>query len=449
MKKIILVLAILSGPFVAMGFVGLSPFDLKANVQVGTGIGAKLACSGRFLSGFDEELVTSDIASYSAAAKLLSIGYDDVNKTASASLFGMAKTTAKYRSGLGCTLERTGSEVLDKLSVPTGQQTAAPWPLGSKVNTLNSNVQNQLEAVLKQDNTAGLQTRAILLVKNGEILGEAYAPGISPQTPLMGWSMAKSLSAIMLGHLTLQDRISATENDLFTEWRKDNRREITLQQLLQMSSGLEFSEIYAPGSDATRMLFIEASASGVAKASPLSHKPGSHFYYSSGTANLLSELFVRKSGGTQAAVNALYKDILNPLAMAHTTLELDSSGVFVGSSNIYSSGRDWARLGQLMLNKGELNGYRVMSEQWVEMATQPNKSGNERAYGYQVWLNRGDVQLRWPEVPADAYSFTGNRGQRVMIVPSKQLVIVRLGWSSTSYPVNDRFPRLLELSAEQ
>jgi CubicO group peptidase (beta-lactamase class C family) len=127
--------------------------------------------------------------------------------------------------------------------------------------------------------------------------------------------------------------------------------------------------------------------------------------------------------------------------MAHTTLELDSNGVFVGSSNIYSSGRDWARLGQLMLNKGELNGYRVMSEQWVEMATRPNKSDNERAYGYQVWLNRGDEQLRWPEVPADAYSFTGNRGQRVMIVPSKQLVIVRLGWSSTSYPVNDRFPQ--------
>jgi CubicO group peptidase (beta-lactamase class C family) len=133
------------------------------------------------------------------------------------------------------------------------------------------------------------------------------------------------------------------------------------------------------------------------------------------------------------------------MGMAHTTLELDANGVFVGSSNIYSSTRDWARLGLLMLNKGQLNGHRIISEGWVEQTTTPNTSDNERAYGYQVWLNQGDKELRWPDLPADAYAFTGNRGQRVMVVPSLQTVVVRMGWSSVNYPDNENFARFMSL----
>ena len=313
------------------------------------------------------------------------------------------------------------------------------------VNSLDKSMQSQLATVLAQDNAENLQTRALLVVRNGNIIAEAYVEGFSPQTPLMGWSMGKSLSAIMLGHLAYVDKLAMDEANLFAEWSGDDRRNITLQQLLQMSSGLDFSEVYAPGSDATRMLFVEASASGVAKASALIHPPGTHFSYSSGTANLLSEVFVNRTGGTQAAVDTLHKEILAPMAMAHTTLELDASGVFMGSSNIYSSTRDWARLGLLLLQKGELNGHRIVSEQWVMQATSRNSSDNERAYGYQVWLNQGDKALRWPDLPADAYAFTGNRGQRVMIIPSLQTLIVRMGWSSVNYPDNQRFAQLLAL----
>lgn len=445
MKKIIVFVCILGLPFLAMRLVGLSPFDLRANVQVGTGIGAKLACSGRYLSGFNSQQVASDIASYSAAADLLSIDYDDDNQTATASLYGFVPTRAKFRSGLGCTLVRPGSESLDGIIVDALPESPMLWPRGAKVNSIDIGLQRQLEAILEQDNDEGLQTRALLIAKGGEILGEAYAPGIAPHTPLMGWSMGKSLSAIMLGYLSSNNDLSVMENNLFEEWQGDERKLITLHQLLQMSSGLDFSEVYAPGSDATRMLFIEASASAVAKASPLLHPPGSYFSYSSGTANLLSEIFMEKSGGTQAAVDTLYKQILSPMGMRHTTLELDANGVFVGSSNIYSSTRDWARLGLLMLNKGQINGHRIISEEWVEGSILPNNSDNERAYGYQLWLNRGDDQLRWPSLPADAYFFTGNRGQRVMMVPSEKLLAVRLGWSSTSYPVNERFSRMLGL----
>ena len=98
-----------------------------------------------------------------------------------------------------------------------------------------------------------------------------------------------------------------------------------------------------------------------------------------------------------------------------------------------------------MLNKGQLNGHRIISEGWVEQTTTPNTSDNERAYGYQVWLNQGDKELRWPDLPADAYAFTGNRGQRVMVVPSLQTVVVRMGWSSVNYPDNENFARFISL----
>ena len=135
MKKLVVLFFILSLPFLGMNLVGLSPFDLKANIQVGTGIGAKLACSGRYLSGFDPKQIAADIASYSAAAELLTIGYDDVEMIAGASLLGFGLTEAKYRPGLGCTLVRSGSEQLDVIEVPKIQESLLPWPQASMVNT--------------------------------------------------------------------------------------------------------------------------------------------------------------------------------------------------------------------------------------------------------------------------------------------------------------------------
>ena len=127
---------------------------------------------------------------------------------------------------------------------------------------------------------------------------------------------------------------------------------------------------------------------------------------------------------------------------------MDAAGHFVGSSYLYASARDWARMGQLMLNGGTLNGHRIVTEQWVTRATQPNTSANEKAYGFQWWLNSGDDQLRFPDLPSEAFFANGNRQQIVMVVPSQESVILRLGWTEGSYPVNDRFREILsKLSA--
>jgi CubicO group peptidase (beta-lactamase class C family) len=123
---------------------------------------------------------------------------------------------------------------------------------------------------------------------------------------------------------------------------------------------------------------------------------------------------------------------------------MDASGQLMGSSYLYASARDWAKVGQLMLNGGEINGTRLVSEQWVADSLQPNDSDNEQAYGYQWWLNSGDSQLRWLDLPANSFAARGNREQRVMVVPDAELVVVRLGWSEGDYPDNENFKQILD-----
>ncbi len=421
--------------------VGMSPISLSANIAVGTGMGAKLACSGRFLSGFDEAQIRDDLASYSPAIDWFSITLDEEASRATVDLMGFSRTSATYRDGIGCTLDQDDTTLLDNLVAPVAANVdeTLVWPAGPSVSAPDPLLTQTLAQSLAIDQQEGLQTRALVMVRGGQIVAEAYSSGITPDTPLMGWSQGKSLTSLMMGWLQQRQLLAVAEQNLFPQWASDERAEVSVKNLLQMSSGLDFSEVYAPGSDATRMLFMDTVASNVPLQSGLEFAPGTHFSYSSGTTNLLTLLFSERVGGPQNAINHLYQDILWPLGMHHSTFEPDANGVFVGSSNIYASARDWARLGLVFLREGELNGVRVATRAYMQEAVQPNGSSNDPAYGYQVWLNRGGTTLRWPNLPADAYAFTGNRGQVVMMIPSLDVVLVRMGWSSNYYPRNQRF----------
>lgn len=421
---------------------GFSMAELGSAVRVATGMGAKLACSGHFVSGFDEAQILDDLASYSPATRLLALDYGD--SSVSAELLGLGRTSASYRDGLGCTLDIGDTGALDRVQLAPVELNGGEWPQGSAVSTIDAELQQRAEAQLARDNAAGLQTRALLVVQDGRIAAEAYAPGIDAQTPLLGWSMGKSLTAILLGRMETLGLADTRARPVFDHWEGDARAAIALEDLLHMSSGLDFDETYAPGSDATRMLFRAHSASDVALASPAAFEPGAHFAYSSGTTNLIARWMHERLGGdVQASLDFFRNELLQPLGMAHTVLELDPSGVFMGSSYIYASARDWARLGLLMLNGGELNGQRLLSEDWVQRAAMPNNSDNEPRYGYQFWLNRGGSSPRYPQLPDDVYLMQGNRRQRVMISPSTDTVVVRLGWSATRYPTGENFAELL------
>ncbi len=432
-------------PALVWWFTGIAPPRPSDATALGSGLGAKLFCSGRYISGFDHDRLVDDIATYSGLTRYIEYT-EHPDGGIIATLFGSEPVIARYRPGLGCTLDFGDLGPLDTVTPPAvATLPETPWPLGTGGKPTNEALQAILEDILATDNSTGLDTRALLVVQNGVIVAETYAEDIGRDTPLLGWSMGKSLTAMMLGRLELLGQLDVQESGVFPEWRADSRSAITVEDLLQMSSGLDFSEPYIPGNDSVRMLFMSSSAASVALKSPTGQPPSSHFYYSSGTTNLLSLLLYKRSGGTTQALLDFYEhEFAEPLALENTRMELDASGVFVGSSYVYATARDWARFGHIMVNKGEINGHTIVTPEWIARATAPNSSDNYRRYGYQFWLNRGDDEPEWPSLSPSAFAMQGNRKQYVMMLPEQRAVIVRLGWSPGDYPADDRFSRISE-----
>jgi len=423
---------------------GFSIFHLDHAVRVSTSMSAKLACSAKYITGLNEQQIIEDLSSYTPVLSIMDLNYDNGTKQVTASLLGMATISAQYRAATGCSLLMENSSNLDRIITRHIKPSPQAWPLGDSVDGIEVTLQQSLDNVLKTDNENAFNTRALIMVKDGQIVAESYSQGITPTTQLLGWSMAKSLTAIMLGRMQKMGMVDISQANLFTQWQGDDRKNITLKHLLQMSSGLAFDEAYAPGSDATHMLFTAKNASDVALKSSLEDIPSKTFSYSSGTTNLLTRFMHQQLGNsTQASVDFLVNEVFVPLGMQHSVFETDSSGIFVGSSYMYASGRDWARLGLLMLNKGSVNGKQLLDPTWVAQAIQPNQSNNDKKYGYQFWLNAGEDTLRWPKLPADAYAMAGNRRQSVMIIPSQNIIFIRLGWSKQHYPMESNYRQLL------
>ncbi|GAB5500626.1 MAG: serine hydrolase [Pseudohongiellaceae bacterium] len=445
MKKILIgiPLLLLALVFGLAALAGITPSFIIYGPGVGSGIGSKLLCSAEYVTQQPRDQAVTDLVQYSPILSELTIAYDPANQAVTTSLFGLAEKTATFIPGLGCAVDYDGVNARHAVVADTPGTSSRPWPLGGGVTTIDPALQALTETIVAEDNAAGRNTRALLVVHHGVIRAEAYAQGADAQTPLLGWSMAKSLMAIMLGNLEMRGLIDLSGKPGFTGWQ-DERAEIGITDLLTMTDGLAFSEQYNPGDDATAMLFTEPSMSDYVLAAPQLNSPGTVFNYSSGTANLLSRLHHDTLGGPQAAYDDFMTHVFRPMSFQHAVFEMDASGVFAGSSYFYASARDWARMGQLMLNEGEINRHRIVTADWVRRATTPNSSTNDRAYGYQWWLNRGNAQLRYRDLPEGAFFANGNRQQRLMVVPSEGAVIVRLGWTGDGYPVNDNFSRLLD-----
>ena len=448
MKKIALILSVLVIAIIiaAPRLLGFQAWNIPAAIDMATGMGAKLACSSRYITGLSAEQAKADIVSYSAAAALLELSYDKHTKTVTSTFQGLAEKKAQYRDGQGCSLLLGDTTQLDTVKVQAVSASDNEWPVGEAVTSTNERIQTITNDQLNKDNDKGLQTRALLVIKDGQIVAESYADGYNAESKLLGWSMGKSVTAMMLGRLDTIKGVDFQQTNLFDDWKNDERKNINLVHLLQMSSGLDFDEPYVPGSDSTKMLFTAHSASDVALKSDLAHAPSEHFYYSSGTTNLLARWLHDELGGNaQAMMDFTYQEFFAPLHMAHSIFETDSSGVLVGSSYLYASARDWGRMAQVLLNDGQWNGETFISADWIKKASSANTSNNDGRYGYQFWLNAGNEndELRWPDLPTDTYAMQGNRHQRVFMMPTENTAIIRLGWSSDEYPVNDNFAEIL------
>jgi CubicO group peptidase (beta-lactamase class C family) len=276
-------------------------------------------------------------------------------------------------------------------------------------------------------------TRAVVIVYHGKIIAEEYAPGFDRHTRLMGWSMTKGVTSALTGILVAQHKLQLDAPAPVAEWANDSRREVTLAELMHMNSGLRWWEFYGGPSDATRMLFKESNMGEYAMRSPLRNAPGREFNYSSGTANIVSAI-IRKTVGEEEYYHFPYQALFERVGMYSALMELDGSGTFVGSSYCYATARDWARFGLLYLHDGIWNGQRVLPEGWVKWTT------TGESYGGMWWLNHGGPGIRrHPELPEDCYSCEGYEGQYIWVIPSKDLVVVRLACEHGSKLAPDTF----------
>jgi CubicO group peptidase (beta-lactamase class C family) len=420
----------------------LKPPDL---LRVGANYSAKIVCSNVFLAGRDpDEVLRTDVqAPGIALLRLMRISVDRQQRVVRAALLGfIGDGLALDRPGTGCaaipdgnldfaihvnkvamqtegTFAAVAAAAAPKAAMTPAAASAAdaPWPEGNAVATAAA-----LDRVLANDSLTGPGLRAVVVVEHGRVVAERYGAGFSAATPLLGWSMAKSVIAGLVGVLVKEGRLTLDQSAGWATPGGDGRERIRIADLLSMSSGLRFNEGYGAVSDVTRMLYLEPDMSEFARAQPLVHPAGEFWSYSSGSANILSRI-VQDAGGRLGAGIAADK-IFKPLGMTSAIIETDEDGTLVGSSYMYATARDWARYGQFLLQDGVWRGQEMLARGYVAMMASPvASSGGQYGHGL-VWLSGSDAALG---IPADTFWMEGHDGQSIAIIRSRELVVVRLG----------------------
>jgi hypothetical protein len=421
--------------------------------RVGAAYAAKTLCSEIFLAGRDETSVrATDLAGVNPMIAKVDARVDLPRRRVVASLFGLGRAVAIYREDYGCTIAAGGPpETLPALPpITTGAAwRQAPDEEGSAMPGVDyAALGAALDAAMAD---APAANRSIFVVVQGAVVGSRFAPGFGETTPMLSWSMAKSVTATIAGAAVERGYIRLEDPAPVPEWRGDAARSaITWNDLLRMQSGLSFTEVYGPGSDATKMLFAARDAGAVAAAKPLKHAPGAHWSYSSGTTNLIARTLrqVLAEKGIDYSVFAR-EAVFSPIGAASFVMEPDSAGTPIGSSYMYATVGDWARLGALYLKDGLAGNVRVLPEGWVAAATRAEAPADGQ-YGLQIWLNGDGAEGRaraYPGVPANMYYFSGHEGQFVYVAPDKRMIIVRTGITRGADPEKVFGPTLAALYA--
>ncbi|MDG4856090.1 MULTISPECIES: serine hydrolase [unclassified Mesorhizobium] len=405
-------------------------------IRVGSGYAAKIVCSNVFIAGRDpNEVLAVDVqAPGHPLLKLMKVSVDKERGLVSAGLlWTLGKSVAVERHGVGCASVPDGdtgrarqtSVHIEPLAVASQD---ALWPEGERVDALQN---PSVTKIVDDAAMVGTGMRAVVAVKNGRIVAERYGEGFSAKTPLLGWSMTKTVNAAIVGTLVKDGKMALDKKGLFSPWKADGRAAISLADMMAMSSGLEFNEDYGDVADVTRMLYLEPDMAGFAEAKPLGGEVGKAFSYSSGTAVMLSRLWQEAIGDKAKALTWPRTALFEPLGMHSAVLETDERGTFVGSSYLYATAHDWARFGQFLLQGGVWNGAQILPAGFVDWMRQPAPASKVYGNG-QVWIEGpGDEENPGAGaaagLPKDTYWMEGHDGQTVAIIPSEQLVVVRLG----------------------
>ena len=408
-------------------------------IRVATGFVAHNICSRTFVSGLDPQIVFAEVLDRAGIRRLrymLGFRLDRVAKTVDVSALGLFRSRATFHEGFGC-VEPLGSSQpyllktdVEALKVPKTPPLLPEIAGPGVVEPSDPALQEALKHAFEEPAEPPFRrTKAVVVVHDGKVIAERYAVGIGIDTPLLGFSMTKSVINALIGILTQQGLTSPSMPAPIPEWRgpTDPRREIEVGHLMRMTSGLKLDETNS-GFDPSSRMFLQDDMAGFAVKAEMIAAPGTRWAYSSPTTQVLARIVRDAVGGPEQTLAFAWRELFNPLGMRNVTLEFDAGGTLQGSTYMLASGRDWARFGLLYLNDGAIAGKRILHEDWVDFCAAATLDTD---YGAGFWTNRseheharGRVKLG---IPRDAFFASGDLGQRIVILPTQHLVVVRLG----------------------
>jgi len=423
--KLIGLLAII----LALGILGLVvryTFFRPEVLPLASTYAARIVCSNHFIGARDVETIRRDdlVALGHPAFNYMKIDVDAVSQRVNASLFGVfAERRAQYVEGRGC-VNVVKDKVIDRPATPPPPSTKpdALWPDGEKAQLWDD---ARLRTAISDPTLLGPGFRALVVVHDGRIVGETYGQGFGPATPLQGWSMTKIVNAALAGMAIGDGKLSLDRKNLFPQWAGDARAQISVADLMAMSGGLQWNEDEGLVTDPGRMEFLANDAAAYAISRPLARPPGTKFHYSSGEAVLLTRLWMNAVG--EGARTYPQDRLFKPLGMQSAVLESDPSGTFLGEGFLFANAHDWARFGEFLRLGGAWNGQQMLPAGFVDYMASPSPESDEGhgpVYGRgQVWLAKGQ-QFGLPD---DAFMLQGHLRQVIVVIPSRKLVILRMG----------------------
>ena len=428
MKKVIKIIVLIV--LVALAYVVYANYP---RLNIISGYSAKNMSSSIFLANRTFEATDSQDNSFTPI-NLADDEVDKETKSASASVYGLMKRKAIYREGLGSVLITDDFDESKPFLTPkrTRTNTNLQFPYGDleQKDTLFSTINYKgLEKAVANAFTENeiKKTRAVLVIYKDQLIAEKYDDGFDKNSKILGWSMTKSITSTIYGILQSQGKLNINDKAPIDSWKNDDRANITINDLLHMNSGLEWVEDYNGISDVTKMLFLADDMSEVQETKKFSGKTNESWNYSSGTSNLLSGALRKYFNNHQEYLDFWYTNLIDKIGMHSMLIEADLSGNYVGSSYGWATPRDWAKFGLLYLHRGNWNGEQIFDESWVDYVARPTATSNGE-YGGHFWLNAGGV---YSDAPKDIFSANGFQGQRVFIIPSKKMVVVRMGLASS------------------
>jgi CubicO group peptidase (beta-lactamase class C family) len=408
---------------------------------IAAGYKALTLCSGIFNAGRDEaQLATLELKGiypeYDTLVPLLTATVDRERKRVSVPFDdAQPPRIAAWRPHVGCTQLPIGAGTEAISTLPRFDATAPalddrPWPLGDRNATgrlkgdrraFDDVVRNAFEG---NHFGEGSQTTGVIVLQHGRIVGERYRNGFGPHVSQRTWSVAKSLAGTLVGIASGEGRIDAARPAALAAWQApgDPRAAITTDQLLRMASGLTST---TAGNRTDALYFGGATVDQEATSWPLLALPGTTYRYANNDTVLAVRALRERIGDDAQALAYPFTALLWKIGMTRTVPETDWRGNYILSSQVWATARDLARWGLLYQDDGVFQGQRILPEGWVKYTTTPagpQPPTGEFGYGATLWL-----LAKSPGVPADAFGALGNRGQFVIVVPSRQVVIVRRG----------------------